>query len=154
MRLMREIERLRAHSEQLRQTLTATLAALARQRETLAARLRMLAEQQQDVVQQRALAWPTGDRRSPCFDAAPASVDGPTRGKSTVGGTAAAAGAGHDGAGEAAARCALPVACVGPFKREKYDGWLERQRHAHRLTQLYRQETETEEMMTWNRSRG
>ena len=60
MRLMRDIERLRARCEQRRQTLAATLAALARQRETLAARLRTLAEQQQALVRQMALTWPQG----------------------------------------------------------------------------------------------
>lgn len=153
MRLMREIERLRAHSEQLRQTLTATLAALARQRETLAARLRMLAEQQQDVVQQRALAWPQGivDRRALMLHQRRLMV---RREESRQLAEQQRQLEQAMMALEKQQRDALCQWRVWDRKREKYDGWLERQRHAHRLTQLYRQETETEEMMTWNRSQG
>ncbi|WP_074011928.1 hypothetical protein [Candidatus Sodalis sp. SoCistrobi] len=153
MRLRRDIERLRARCEQRRQTFAATLAALARQRETLIARLRTLAEQQQALVRQMALTWPQGvvDHRALMLHQRRLMVrreenrqlaDRQRQLEQDV------------MALDKQQRDALCQQRAWQRKREKYDGWLERHRQAHRLTQLYRQETETEEMMTWNRSRG
>lgn len=130
-----------------------TLAAPARQRETLVARLKTLAEQQQAIARQTALAWPQGivDRRALMLhqqwlmaqrEASRQLADRQRQLEQAV------------MALDKQQRDALCQRRVWQRKREKHDGWLERQRHANRLTQLYRQETETEEMMTWNRSQG
>ncbi|MFT4463804.1 MAG: hypothetical protein ACMX3H_02105 [Sodalis sp. (in: enterobacteria)] len=153
MPLIRDIERLSARCELRRRTLTVTLAALARQRETLAARLKTLVEQQQAIARQTALARPQGvvDRRALMLhqqrlmalrEESRRLADRQRQMEQAVITL------------DKQQREAFGQRRVWQRNREKYDGWLEWQRHANRLTQLYRQETETEEMMTWNRSQG
>lgn len=153
MPLIRDIERLSARCELRCRTLTATLAALARQRETLASRLKTLGEQQWAVARQTALVRPQGvvDRRALMLhqqrlmalrEESRRLADRQRQMEQAV------------LALDKQQREALGQRRAWQRKREKYDGWLERQRRANRLMQLYRQETETEEIMTWNRSQG
>ncbi|WP_158382492.1 hypothetical protein [Candidatus Sodalis pierantonius] len=151
--MIRDIERLSARCELCYRTLTATLAALVRQRETLASRLKTLGEQQWTVARQTALVRPQGvvDRSAMMLhqqrlmalrEESRRLADRQRQMEQAV------------LALDKQQREALGQRRAWQRKREKYDGWLERQRHANRLMQLYRQETETEEMMTWNRSQG